>query len=193
MTTLKSLCVFCGSSSGNRQDYTTASQILADVMYERDITLVYGGAHVGIMGSIADQMLHRGGKVIGVIPQALVDVEVAHDHLTELHVVPDMHARKSLMAAKADAFVALPGGLGTLEELFEVLTWAQLGFHQKPCGLLNVSGFYDSLIQFLSTATEAGFLQSEHRDLLVADTSAAELLDRLTAFQWSSISKLGIK
>lgn len=181
MPALRSICVFCGSSPGADPHYIAASHALADVMLERDITLVYGGAHVGVMGAIADRLMQGGGRVIGVIPQALVEFEVAHTGLTELHVVPDMHARKAMMADKSDAFVALPGGLGTLEELFEVLTWAQLGIHQKPCGLLNVAGFYDGLLGFLDHAARQAFMTTAHRALLVAETLPATLLNRFDA------------
>ena len=177
-TAIRSLCVFCGSSPGKRSDYADASHALADALVAADITLVYGGAHVGIMGSLADRVLAGGGKVIGVIPESLVEFEVAHYGLTELLVVPDMHVRKATMADKSDAFVALPGGLGTLEELFEVLTWAQLGFHAKPCGLLNIAGFYDGLLSFLAHACDERFMKPAHRDLVMAETSATALLER---------------
>lgn len=188
--TISALCVFCGSSPGNRPDYVAASEELADQLLERDITLIYGGAHVGTMGSLADRMLTGGGRVIGVIPQALVDIEVAHEGLSELQVVPDMHARKAAMAAQSDGFIALPGGLGTYEELFEVLTWAQLGFHQKPCGLINVAGFYDRLADFLNHATTEGFMRQSHRDLLLSDSSASALLDQFLRYLPFTESKL---
>jgi len=177
-TTIRSLCVFCGSSTGKRDDYTQASHALADALVEADIELVYGGAHVGIMGSLANRVLAGGGKVIGVIPESLVDFEVAHEGLTELMVVADMHARKAAMAERSDGFIALPGGLGTLEELFEVLTWAQLGFHKKPCGLLNISGFYDGLLTFLDHACGEDFMKPQHRNLVMADTDPHSLLER---------------
>jgi len=167
-----------------------ASHALADALLARDITLVYGGAHVGVMGAIADRLLQGGGRAIGVIPQALVEFEVAHTGLTELHVVPDMHARKAMMADKSDAFVALPGGLGTLEELFEVLTWAQLGFHKKPCGLLNVEGFFDQLLSFLDHATGQAFMQPAHRKLLIDATSPEKLLQQLIAYEPIAAKKL---
>lgn len=188
--TINALCVFCGSSSGARPDYIAASEALADQLIQRQITLVYGGAQVGIMGSLANRMLSGGGQVIGVIPQALVDLEVAHHGLTDLQIVPDMHARKSAMAAQADGFIALPGGLGTLEELFEVLTWSQLGFHSKPCGVLNVAGFYDRLADFLDHATSEEFMRKSHRSLLLSDTSASALLDQFLAFKPGSEPKL---
>ncbi|MEE9321961.1 MAG: TIGR00730 family Rossman fold protein [Granulosicoccus sp.] len=190
MTALQSLCVYCGSSSGASPQYVEVSWALADVMLERDITLVYGGAHVGIMGAIADRLMLGGGRVIGVIPEALVKFEVAHDGLTELHVVADMHARKAMMADKSDAFVALPGGLGTLEELFEVLTWSQLGIHGKPCGLLNIAGFYDSLLQFLDHAAGEAFMTVAHRELLISETEPEILLNRFDSYVPAVTSKL---
>jgi len=140
---------------------------------------VYGGADIGLMGAVANRILEHGGQVVGVIPQSLVDVEVAHGGLSELHITDGMHSRKAKMAEKSDAFIALPGGLGTLEELFEVLTWAQLGYHNKPIGLLNVEGFYDSLLEFLDGAASSGFMRAAHRDLLQVAPDAATLLDLL--------------
>ncbi len=191
MSEIKSICVFCGSSRGAKPDYIDASRQLAQCMAKQGITLVYGGAHVGIMGAIADELLKLGGKVVGVIPEALVDMEVAHDGLTELHVVSDMHERKARMADLADGFISLPGGLGTLEEMFEVLTWSQLGFHSKPCGLLNVSGFYDDLLRFLDNANEQGFMRREHRQLLLDDADADSLVNRLISYEPAFIPKLG--
>lgn len=191
MIPLQTICVFCGSGAGVRDSYRAASVALADALVERGQSLVYGGAHVGLMGVVADRVMSRGGKVFGVIPQALKDIEVAHTGLTELEIVPDMHARKASMARRADAFVALPGGLGTLEELFEVLTWAQLGFHRKPCGLLDVDGYYSNLLRFLDTASEAGFIRPAHRALLVDDTDAGRLLDRLARESVPVEAKLG--
>jgi len=190
---IRSLCVFCGSSPGERADYIQASHALADALVEANISLVYGGAHVGIMGALANRVLERGGKVIGVIPEALVDFEVAHEGLTELLVVPDMHARKAEMAERSDAFVALPGGLGTFEELFEVLTWAQLGFHDKPCGLLNISGFYDGLMTFLDHACAEGFMKPAHRGLVLAETDPTALLKRFAHYEPPASVKLDIK
>lgn len=147
---MKSICVYCGSNFGERVSYLKAAQSLGAEMAEREITLVYGGGNVGLMGAVADSVLAAGGKVIGVIPQALVDKEVAHVGLSDLRVVSSMHERKSLMADLADGFIALPGGLGTLEEFCEVATWTQLGFHKKACGLLNIDGFYNGLLSFLT-------------------------------------------
>lgn len=191
MSDLKSICVFCGSSRGARPDYIESSEQLAKSMAEQNLALVYGGAHVGIMGAIANELLKLGGKVYGVIPEALVDMEVAHDGLTELYIVKDMHERKAKMAALSDGFISLPGGLGTLEEMFEILTWAQLGFHDKPSGLLNVGGFYDDLLRFLDTANEEGFMRREHRELLIDDTDPDKLLARLMNFKPAFKPKLG--
>jgi len=159
-------------------------------MARRGQALVYGGANIGLMGAVADRVMSHDGKVIGVIPQSLVDVEVAHPGLTELHITDGMHARKAKMAAAADAFIALPGGLGTLEELFEVLTWAQLGYHTKPIGLLNVCGFYASLLEFLDGATAQGFLTPAHRALLHVDSDPDALLQQLAAAEPSQSSKV---
>ena len=187
---LRSICVFCGSSAGNSPAYRSASLALADQFAQSNRTLVYGGAEIGLMGAVADRLLAHGGQVIGVIPQSLVDVEVAHKGLSQLHITDGMHSRKAKMAQESDAFIAMPGGLGTLEELFEVLTWAQLGYHTKPIGLLNVEGYFDSLLEFLDGATEAGFMRSAHRDLLQVSSSAAQLLVLLENAQPLQESKL---
>jgi len=184
------VCVYCGSSPGNKPDYVAASEQLAQSMCAQNLSLVYGGAHVGIMGAVANRLLELGGEVIGVIPEALVELEVAHQGLTQLHVVTDMHERKAKMAGLADGFIALPGGLGTLEELFEMLTWAQLAFHEKPVGLLNVAGFYDHLLRFLDTACAEGFMRQGHRDLLLSDTDPSELLARMMKHKAVYTSKL---
>ena len=176
---LRSVCVFCGSSAGNSPAYRSSSLALADHLAKSERSLVYGGAKIGLMGAVADRVLEHGGKVVGVIPQSLVDVEVAHEGLTELHITDGMHSRKAKMAAESDAFIALPGGLGTLEELFEVLTWAQLGYHDKPIGLLNVEGYYDALLEFLDGAASRGFMRVAHRNLLHVAPAAEELLGLL--------------
>lgn len=191
MSELKSICVFCGSSRGARPDYIAASEKLAQAMVERNLSLVYGGAHVGIMGAIANEVLRLGGNAYGVIPESLVDMEVAHPGLTELYVVGDMHERKAKMTDLSDGFISLPGGLGTLEEMFEVLTWAQLGFHDKPSGLLNVGGFYNNLLGFLDHANEEGFMRREHRQLLLDDADPDKLLTRLIEFKPAFKPKLG--
>ena len=158
-------------------------------MVARGIRLVYGGASVGIMGVVADEVLRLGGEAMGVIPESLMRKELAHAGLTEMHVTPSMHARKTLMAELADGFVALPGGIGTFEEIFEVWTWGQLGFHRKPCGLLNVAGYYDSLIAFLDHAAGEQFVRAEHRAMAVVESDPAALLDRFAAYQPPALPK----
>ena len=182
MKAMKSLCVYCGSSSGRLDAYAQAARALAGAMVERGIRLVYGGAGVGIMGVVADEVLRCGGQAVGVIPESLMCKELAHAGLTELHVTPSMHARKTLMAELADGFVALPGGIGTFEEIFEVWTWAQLGFHGKPCGLLNIAGYYDGLTAFLDHAASEQFVRADQRRMLVVETDPAALLDRFASY-----------
>jgi uncharacterized protein (TIGR00730 family) len=178
MKQLTSICVYCGSSPGRLPAYGNAARELAATLVEQNIRLVYGGAKVGIMGVLADTVLQLGGEVVGIIPEALVQKEVAHTGLTQLHVTRSMHERKTLMAELADGFVALPGGIGTLEELFEVWTWAQLGFHHKPCGLLNVEGYYDSLAMFLDHTVVEEFVRQPHRSMLVVESDPRALLER---------------
>ena len=179
---MKRICVFCGSNAGARSEYAEAARALATVLAERKLGIVYGGGNVGLMGVLADAALARGGEVIGVIPQKLVDKEVAHHGVTELRIVETMHERKALMNDLSDAFIALPGGFGTLDEFFEVLTWSQLGFHVKPCALLNVAGYYDGLLTMLDHAVTERFLRPAHRELVIADTDPLRLLQRLSAF-----------
>jgi uncharacterized protein (TIGR00730 family) len=179
---MKSLCVYCGSSYGTKPIYAEAARSLAKEMVDRQIALVYGGGNVGLMGVIANEILRLGGKATGVIPQALMDKEVGHKELTHLHVVKDMHERKALMAELSDGFVAMPGGIGTLEELFEILTWSQLGFHQKPIGVLNVDGFYDGLVAFLQNQVAQGFVKDNQAALMMHETNAIALLMRLQNF-----------
>jgi uncharacterized protein (TIGR00730 family) len=179
---LKRICVFCGSNAGSRPEYAGAARELAALMAGRGIGLVYGGGNVGLMGVLADAMLAAGGEVIGVIPASLVAREVAHHGVSELRVVQTMHERKALMNELSDGFVALPGGFGTLNEFFEILTWSQLGIHGKPCGLLNVAGYYDDLLRMLDRAVGEKFLRSAHRDLIITDTDGGRLLGRLAAF-----------
>jgi uncharacterized protein (TIGR00730 family) len=173
--------VFCGSRFGRRPEYAEAARQLARALVERQITLVYGGGHVGLMGALADAMLALGGQVIGVIPESMVESELAHTGLKELHIVPSMHARKALMAEKADAFVALPGGYGTAEEFFEMVTWRLLRLHRKPIGLLNVCGYFDNLLAWIEHAFEEDFISPKYRDLFVVETQAEALVDRLLA------------
>lgn len=174
------LCVFCGSSPGGRADYTAAAKALVEALAANGIGLVYGGASVGLMGFMADTMMAAGGEVIGVIPQSLKDREIAHTGITALHVVDSMHARKAKMAELSDAFIAIPGGIGTLEELFEVWTWTKLGLHNKPCGLLNVAGYYDALLTFLDHMAAESFVKAQHRAMLQVSTCPTELLAQLS-------------
>ncbi|MFN4259319.1 MAG: TIGR00730 family Rossman fold protein [Gemmataceae bacterium] len=168
---MRQLAVFCGSQKGGRPEYAAAAQQLGALLARRDIGLVFGAGHIGLMGVLADAVLRGGGTAIGVIPQALVDKELAHNGLTELRVVATMHERKALMAELADAFVALPGGFGTGDEWFEILTWAQLGLHHKPIGLLNIRGFFDPLLGWIDHALAEGFIKPKHRQLIrVAQT-----------------------
>ena len=176
---LRSIAVFCGSSSGVASTYREAAREVGWLLGQRAIRLVYGGGHVGLMGVVADACLNAGGRVIGVIPQALADKEVAHRGLTELRVVGSMHERKAVMAELSDAFLALPGGYGTWDELFEALTWSQLGIQNKACGVLNVNGYYDSMIAMVNRAEAEGFIRGPHRDSLLSDTDVSRLLDRL--------------
>jgi uncharacterized protein (TIGR00730 family) len=180
---VRRICVFCGSSPGARPAYAEATVELARVLVAQGLKLVYGGAHVGLMGTLADAVLAERGEAIGVIPRALVEKEIAHSGLSELRVVGSMHERKALMADLSDAFVALPGGLGTLEELLEIYTWAQLGLHEKPCALLDVDGYYAGIATFLSHAVEERFLREEHRDMLIVEREPRALVDRLTRFK----------
>ncbi len=176
---MRSLCVFCGSSPGRSPSYAAAVAQLGATLAARGTRVVYGGARVGTMGMLAEATLSAGGEVVGVIPQHLMDYEVGHDGLTELHVVGSMHERKALMADLADGFVALPGGMGTLEELAEILTWAQLGLHRKPVGALDVDGYWQPLLTFLDHARDEEFLRPSHRELLIARPTVDELLAAL--------------
>jgi uncharacterized protein (TIGR00730 family) len=176
---IRRLCVFCGSKTGDNKIYAANASGLGGLMARRRIGLVYGGGHIGLMGILADAVLAAGGEAIGVIPQNMMDKELAHTKLTNLHVVGTMHQRKALMADLADGFAALPGGFGTADELFEILTWAQLHYHAKPVGLLNVDGFFDSLLAWLDRAVQDGFLKPKHRRLLIEAKNPEELLDRL--------------
>lgn len=179
---MRNLCVYCGSSAGNREEYTVAAKQLAATLLEHNIGLVYGGGNVGLMGVIADTMIEGGGHVTGVIPASLMEKEVGHNGLTELHVVADMHERKAMMASLSDGYVAMPGGWGTLEELFEMMTWLQLGFHTKPCAVYNVVGYFDSLLAFLANARDEGFVKPLHHDMLLASDDPQELIDLLSNF-----------
>lgn len=179
---MKRLCVFCGSREGARPIYRVATQQLGKLLGERGIGLVYGGGRIGLMGLLADAVLASGGEVIGVIPDFLAGPEVAHGGLTELHVVHTMHERKAMMAELADGFIALPGGYGTLEEFFEILTWAQLGLHRKPCALLNIGGYYDPLLRVVAHALDEDFIRTHHRGLILDDADPARLLDDMARY-----------
>lgn len=181
--------MFTGSKSGAQCDYINAARRLAWALVERGHELVYGGGNVGLMGVIADAVLERQGRVTGVIPDALVSQEVAHQGLSDLRVVGSMHERKAVMAELSDGFIAMPGGIGTMEEFFEVLSWAQLGIHNKPCGLFNVADYYQQLIGFLNHAVEHGFLKPKHRSLLIVEAEPHALLDRLERFAQTHAAK----
>lgn len=176
---MKRVCVFCGSNTGSKQVYAEAAHNLGRLLAERGVGLVYGGGRVGLMGILADSALAASGEVIGIIPQGLFTREVAHEGLTELRFVGSMHQRKAMMAELADGFIAMPGGYGTCEEFCEMVTWAQLGIHNKPCGVLNIDGFYNPFLIFLDHAVKEGFLRREHRAMVLEDEHPLELLDKM--------------
>lgn len=186
---MRRLCVFCGSSVGNNAAYADAAEAMGTLLAKRGIGLVYGGGHVGLMGVIAEAALAAGGEVIGVIPRALFDREIGHSGVTDLRIVDSMHTRKAMMADLADAFVAMPGGVGTFEELFEAITWTQLGLHRKACGLLNVAGFYSPLAAFIDQAVSEGFIKPIHRVAIIVDDDPARLLDTLSTVQVPDVPK----
>jgi uncharacterized protein (TIGR00730 family) len=177
----KTICVYCGANAGVTRRYAEAARALGRAMVDNNLALVYGGGNVGLMGIIADEVLRVGGEVTGVIPTALVEREVGHTGLTRQFIVKDMHERKAMMASLADGFIAMPGGMGTLEELFEMLTWSQLGIHSKPVGLLNVDGFYDGLIGFIRHASGQGFIRPQHAELMMSSADPQALLRLLKA------------
>jgi uncharacterized protein (TIGR00730 family) len=183
------ICVFCGSSVGSKREYSDAAVTLGGLLAQRKIGLVYGGGNVGLMGVIADAVLAAGGEVIGVIPHSLAEREIEHKGLTQLHVVDSMHTRKAMMADLADAFIAMPGGVGTFEEFFEAVTWTQLGLHRKPCGLFNVAGFYTPLEGFIDQAVSEGFIRPVHRTSIVVDDDPARLLDTLEKIDLPDVPK----
>ena len=185
----KRFCIFCGSSVGSRPSYASAAVSLAAQLVSQKISIVYGGGRVGLMGALADAALERSGEVIGVMPRALVQKEIAHQRLTDLRIVESMHERKALMAELADAFIALPGGYGTFEEFCEILTWTQLGLQQKPCGILNVDGYYDPLLALFDHAVQENFLKLEHRRLVVADSSAESLVRQMMQYEMPHVEK----
>jgi uncharacterized protein (TIGR00730 family) len=186
---MQRVCVYCGSSPGAEPRFAKAADDLGRAIVERGLSLVYGGGSIGLMGRVADAVLSRGGRAIGVIPSALVRREIAHLSLSDLHVVATMHERKARMADLADAFIALPGGMGTLDEMFEMLTWGQLGLHAKPCGFLDVAGYFRSLLEFLDQAVEQRFLKIEHRTMFLVDDEPWRLLDRLATHRMRSGEK----
>lgn len=183
------ICVYCGANRGSDPVYADAARAMGRALAERGIGLVTGGGRVGLMGVVADAALEAGGFVTGVIPEALTTKELAHRGLTDLVVTASMHERKAKMAELSDGFVALPGGLGTYEELFEIWTWAQLGWHGKPCGVLNAAGFYDRLVAFLDGSTEAGFLKPQHRAMLVVESDPERLIDRFEVYTAPAVTK----
>src|SRR5665647_689074 len=175
---MKNICVYCGSSPGRLEAYAIGACALARALVDRDLGLVYGGAGIGLMGLVADTVLQLGGRAVGVIPEALARKEVVHKGLSELHITQSMHERKTMMAELSDGFIAMPGGIGTFEEIFEIWTWSQLGIHAKPCGLLNVAGYYDALTTFLDHAATEQFLKPQHRSLLIVEHEPEALMDR---------------
>jgi uncharacterized protein (TIGR00730 family) len=186
---MERIAVYCGSSPGKNPVYKDAATELGKVLAARGITLVYGGGSVGLMGILARAVVEQGGNVIGVIPKAIAEMEVAYTDLQDLRIVDDMHSRKALMADLADAFIALPGGLGTVEELMEILTWSQLGFHQKPAGILNIAGFFDPMLAFLERLSEEEFIAPEHKSMLMVDNSPEGLLQRFSEYKPPRVDK----
>jgi uncharacterized protein (TIGR00730 family) len=180
---MQRVCVYCGSYSGRDPLYGAQAVALGQELARRGMTLVYGGGRVGLMGTVADAALRAGGKVIGVMPKALVDKELAHQGLTELHVVNSMHERKTMMADLSDGFVTMPGGFGTMDEFCEIMTWLQLGFHRKPVSILNVNGYFDGLLAFFNHTVEQGFVKASHRDAIIVDQQPASLLDAMLTWQ----------
>jgi uncharacterized protein (TIGR00730 family) len=182
MKKINNISIFCGSSSGYNSIYTTAAKELALAFAKNNLGLVYGGASVGLMGILADTVLSQSGKVFGVIPQSMVDVEIAHTNLTELYIVKSMHERKEKIAELSDAFILLPGGAGSLDEFFEIFTWLQLGYHNKPCAIFNINNYYDGLLKFIDHAIAEGFMKPEHKEAILVDDDAHSLLSSLFSF-----------
>ena len=185
---MKRICIFCGSNAGARPEYLDAARNLGLILSLRGIELVYGGAEVGLMGAVAASVMDGGGRVIGVIPESLA-ARVGNLNISELQIVPTMHERKQRMFDLSDGFIALPGGMGTIEEVFEILTWAQLGFHAKPCGILNVSGYFDRIIDFLEHTVDQKFVKPQHRDMVLVDTDAVSLLHRFDGYVAPTVAK----
>jgi len=189
MTRIRRLAVFCGSNPGARPEYVEGAHAFGRLLCQRGIGVVYGGSSVGLMAAIAEAVLDELGDIIGVIPKMLVEREVAHRALSDLRIVGSMHERKALMAELSGGFVALPGGIGTLEEFFEIWTWAQLGVHEKPCGLLNIAGYFDPLLEFLDRAVEEKFVRDVHRSMVIVESDAAALLDRFESYEAPKVVK----
>ncbi len=185
---IKSICVNCGSNPGAKPEYMKTAKELGKYLAENEIDLIYGGADVGLMGAVANTVMENGGKAVGVIPESFAH-KVAHNNLTELHIVATMHERKSMMFDLSDGVIALPGGMGTIEEIFEVMTWAQLGFHKKPCGLINICGYYDSILNFLDNAVDQQFVRQEHRDMLLVDENPESLIEKFKTYEAPVIEK----
>ncbi|TXD38199.1 TIGR00730 family Rossman fold protein [Lujinxingia vulgaris] len=181
---LSAICVYCGSSPGTNPRFLKGARAMGEAMAARGSALVYGGSRFGMMGAVADAVLDAGGQAIGILPRGLATKEAGHPGLNELHMVGSMHERKAMMIEKSQAFIAMPGGMGTLEELCEVITWSQLGIHRRPIGLLNLEGYFDPFLTFLKHAVESGFLKAEHLDLLLVDADPNALLDKMEAFEW---------
>lgn len=180
---MKRLCVYCGSSLGKRPEYSMAANVIAHALVQHNIGLVYGGASIGIMGELANTVTKLGGNVVGVMPRFLVDKEVSHSGLSQLIITDSMHQRKSKMAELSDGFIALPGGFGTFEELFEIITWAQLGFHNKPCGMLNILGYFNHLLAFIDTAVQEGFIRNDHKELILVEQEAELLVEKMMTYE----------
>ena len=186
---IQAICVFCGANYGKRPSYRESARRVGEILAERGITLVYGGGNVGLMGALADACLEKGGRVVGVIPRALKEKEIAHQGLTQMHVVGSMHERKAMMADLADAFLTLPGGFGTWDEFCEALTWSQLGLQRKACAFLNVEGYYDALLAMAQRAAEDGFIRPEHCELLLVDTDPERIVERLQDYEVPYVPK----
>lgn len=186
---MRKVCVFCGASTGLSPKFAQITKDLGREIAQRGLELVYGAGRVGLMGVLADAALDAGGKVMGVIPESLVAKELAHRGLTELHVVKTMHERKAMMAERAEGFVALPGGYGTLDEFCEIITWSQLGFHKKPCAILNIDGYFDELIKFFDTAAKSKFISEQHRDMIIISKDPAEVLEKMATYHHTAQEK----